>query len=63
MSDPTSYDKTPPDEDDKSKRLSKESVDAILSFPADKILELQEQLTTMGGKMYKFDDEFQGISY
>jgi hypothetical protein len=60
MSDPTSYDKTPPD--DRSKRLSKESVDAILNFPAEKILELQEQLLKMGGK-YTFDDEFNGVKY
>lgn len=55
-----SYDVTPPD--DKSKRLTQESVDAILQFPAQRIMELQDQLTKMGAK-YAFNDEFNGVKY
>jgi hypothetical protein len=55
-----SYDVTPPD--DKSKRLSKESVDAILQFPAQKIMDLQDKLLSMGAK-YAFNDEFNGVQF
>jgi hypothetical protein len=55
------YDKTPPD--DRTKRLSKESVDAILSFPAGKIGELQDHLLKQMGGKYTFNDEFAGIKY
>lgn len=57
---PFSYDATPPD--DLSKRLSTKSVDAILDFPANKILELQDKLVAMGAK-YQFNDEFNGVKY
>jgi hypothetical protein len=53
---PPSYDRTPPD--DKTKRLSTESVDAILAFPAEKILALQEQLSKIDGVNKSVKDEF-----
>lgn len=43
-----SYDATPPD--DKTKRLSKDAVDALLQFPAQRIMDLQDQLLKMGAK-------------
>lgn len=60
MSVAESYDRTP--EDDRSKRLEKESIDAILNFPAQKIADLQDQLLPMMGKC-SFNDEFNGVKY